>query len=76
MRLRSAVLFAVFSILITLVSCKSTESAPVFSDEEIEHTLYYILNQSEDKAVTSLFQNLNEIKEPMIPTKRHMSMQR
>ena len=67
MRLRFAALLAVIFILIVLVSCKSTESAPVFSDEEIEHTMYYILQQSEDKAVTSLFQNLNAIKEPMIP---------
>ena len=67
MRLRFAALLAVIFILIVLVSCKSTESAPVFSDEEIAHTMYYILQQSEDKAVTSLFQNLNAIKEPMIP---------
>ena len=67
MRLRFAALLAVIFILIVLVSCKSTETAPVFSDEEIAHTMYYILQQSEDKAVTSLFQNLNAIKEPMIP---------
>ena len=67
MRLRFAVMFAVFSILMILVSCKSTQNTPLFSDEEIEHTVYYILSQADEKAVSSLFQNLNEIKEPMIP---------
>ena len=46
MRLRSAALLAVIVILMILVSCKSTETAPVFSDEEIEVTLNYVLKKA------------------------------
>ena len=67
MRLRSAALFAVIFILIILVSCRSTETAPVFSDEEIEQTLNYVLIQSNDEAVSYMFRDLNELKENMIP---------
>ena len=67
MRLRSAALFAVIVILIILVSCKSTETAPVFSDEEIEQTLNYVLIQSNDEAVSYMFRDMNELKENMIP---------
>ena len=67
MRLRSAALFAVIFILIILVSCRSTETAPVFSDEEIEQTLNYVLIQSNDEAVSYMFRDMNELKENMIP---------
>ena len=67
MRLRSAALLAVIVILIILVSCKSTETAPVFSDEEIDVTLNYVLKKANDEAVSYMFQDLNELKENMIP---------
>ena len=67
MRLRSAALFAVIFILIILVSCRSTETAPVFSDEEIEQTLNYVLIHSNDEAVSYMFRDMNELKENMIP---------
>lgn len=67
MRLRSAALFAVIVILIILVSCKLTETAPVYSDEEIEVTLNYVLTGANDEAVSYMFQDLNELKENMIP---------
>ena len=67
MRLRSAALFAVIFILIIFVSCRSTETAPVFSDEEIEQTLNYVLIQSNDEAVSYMFRDMNELKENMIP---------
>ena len=67
MRLRSAALFAVIFILFILVSCRSTETAPVFSDAEIEQTLYYVLIHSNDEAVSYMFRDMNELKENMIP---------
>lgn len=67
MRLRSAALLAVIVILIILVSCKLTETAPVYSDEEIEVTLNYVLTGANDEAVSYMFQDLNELKENMIP---------
>ena len=67
MRLRSAALLAVIVILMILVSCKSTETAPVFSDEEIDVTLNYVLKKANDEAVSYMFRDLNELKENMIP---------
>ena len=57
-----AILIAVF-----LISCKTVDSGADLTDEQYDYALHLVLDQAQEQAISELFKQLNEFKEPMVP---------
>lgn len=57
-----AILIAVF-----LISCKTVDSSADLTDEQYDYALHLVLDQAQEQAISELFKQLNEFKEPMVP---------
>ncbi len=54
-------------IAVLLVSCKTVDSQADLTDEQYDYALHLVLDQAQEQAISDLFKQLNEFKEPMIP---------
>lgn len=55
-------------IAVLLVSCKTVDSQADLTDEQYDYALHLVLDQAQEQAISDLFKQLNEFREPMIPS--------
>lgn len=62
---RAALLMIAIMVSLSMVCCRTATLS--FTDDEIDFTLHYVMQQIEDRTVSELFMRLNEFSEPMVP---------
>ena len=70
MRKRTAATLAAIAVILVslplLVSC-ATGRASAFSDDDVNYTMHYVLEEAGEQTVSDLFMMLNRLTEPMVP---------
>ena len=64
-RLVRSVVLAILIVL--LVSCKTVDSRADLTDEQYDYALHLVLDKAQEQAISDLFKQFNEFREPMVP---------